>query len=80
MAERKIEDWETDWNKAKTKKERMEALRKYQEAKYYNAGLREEERLNAPSVFDKFFNAIYKVKAMFGKKTKKAISEQQKQH
>ena len=77
MAERKIEDWQTDWNKAKTDEERQKALDDYRDAKLYNAEQREWERLNRPSKFSK---AIKKIKALFGVKVKEAVSEQQKQH
>lgn len=45
-----------------------ERLKKYEEEKQEYSRIREEERLNAPSLFDKFLDGLDKIKALFTKK------------
>lgn len=74
MAKYEVEDWETKWNKAKTKEEREQALKEYGDAKLRNATRREEERLNKPGLLDMLLGWT-----MGKKKVKQKMTQEKKQ-
>lgn len=79
MAKYEIEDWQTEFDKAKTKAEQRKAVEDYSVAKSRNAALREEERLNKRTTFDKFLDAIFRVKEKKAKAPKKEKAMAQKE-
>ncbi len=71
MAENKIVWLEDALAAAKTDEERKQILEDYEAQKVAEAQRKEEERLNSPTMIDKFFNGIKSLK----KKMQKARSK-----
>lgn len=81
MAERKVVWLEDMLANAKDDKEREQILKEWEAEKVARAARKEEERINAPSMIDKFMNGIASLKKkMFKDKTKDKNLSQTQQH
>lgn len=81
MAERKIVWLEDMLANAKDDKEREQILKEWEAEKVARAARKEEERINAPSMIDKFIDGIAALKKkMFKDKSKDKNLSQTQQH